>query len=283
MINDFARVSQKDFLYAGAKDRIASGTVFLSQTATSPLPVLVICHGFKAFKDWGFFPYLAKYFADQGFYVVTFNLSHNGCDEAGREEADLSAFKENCFSFEEIDLRNIVSDLREKKLPRASLADYTNIHLLGHSRGGSAIIRCADIEEVRSLIFLASICRYPQVSAEEEKTWRAEGVLWIENQRTKTKLPLGTQLLEEMIQDRDLMEMRAKKLSKSICLIHGSHDLTVPATAASELASWALNSELHLLEGAGHTFEMKHPCREITPAFESVLALSRAFLERSSQ
>ena len=281
-MNLFPRVTEKTFLYAGANGRIASGSVFLSDEHMSPRPVLFVCHGFKAFKDWGFFPYLGKFFADAGYYVVTFNLSHNGCDESGREEADLSAFKENRFSFEEADLRNIRLELQQKKLPKATLADETNIHLLGHSRGGSTIIRCADMSGVRSLVLLASISRYPQVSGAEETAWRRDGEYWIENQRTKTRLPLGVGLLDEMIQDRDLLEIRAKEITLPVCIVHGSHDLTVPASAGAELSTWAKNSELHLLEGAGHTFEIKHPCRELSPAFENLLRIVSSFLNTHS-
>lgn len=277
-MNHFPHVTEKHFLYAGANGRIASGTVYLSEEHSSPQPVLFVCHGFKAFKDWGFFPYLGKFFASKGFYVVSFNFSHNGCDEKGREEADLLAFKENRFSFEETDLRCLCLELGEKKLPKASFADESNLHLLGHSRGGSTVIRCADMSGVRSLVLLASISRYPQVNEAEEQTWRKEGEFWIENQRTKTRLPLGVGLLEEMIHDRDLLETTLKQISLPVCIIHGSHDLTVPASAAAELSSWAEHSELHILEGAGHTFEMKHPCLELSPAFENLLQIVTSFL-----
>ncbi len=41
-------------------------------------PAVVICHGFKGFMDWGFFPYLAELLADRGFVAIRFNLSGSG-------------------------------------------------------------------------------------------------------------------------------------------------------------------------------------------------------------
>ncbi|MCK5087881.1 MAG: alpha/beta hydrolase, partial [Melioribacteraceae bacterium] len=42
---------------------------------------LIYIHGFKGFKDWGFVPYIGEYFANKGFFVITFNFSHNGIGE----------------------------------------------------------------------------------------------------------------------------------------------------------------------------------------------------------
>ena len=39
---------------------------------------LILVHGFKGFKDWGFFPFTAEHFAKCGYFVITFNFSHNG-------------------------------------------------------------------------------------------------------------------------------------------------------------------------------------------------------------
>src|SRR3989449_11334576 len=38
-------------------------------------PVVVVCHGLKGFKDWGFFPYVAERLARSGFAGVSFNFS----------------------------------------------------------------------------------------------------------------------------------------------------------------------------------------------------------------
>lgn len=35
-------------------------------------PTVVICHGFKGFMEWGFFPYLATLLAERGFVAVRF-------------------------------------------------------------------------------------------------------------------------------------------------------------------------------------------------------------------
>src|SRR5262245_29396147 len=41
-------------------------------------PAVVVCHGFKGFMEWGFFPYVASLLAERGFAAVRFNLSGAG-------------------------------------------------------------------------------------------------------------------------------------------------------------------------------------------------------------
>ena len=40
--------------------------------------VVVFCHGFKGFKDWGPFNKIATHFAGQDIVFVKFNFSYNG-------------------------------------------------------------------------------------------------------------------------------------------------------------------------------------------------------------
>ena len=42
------------------------------------LPIIIFCHGFKGFKDWGTFNLMAETFARNNFIFVKFNFSYNG-------------------------------------------------------------------------------------------------------------------------------------------------------------------------------------------------------------
>ncbi|MEK3910933.1 hypothetical protein [Paenibacillus sp. FSL H7-0331] len=41
------------------------------------LPILIISHGFKGFKDWGFFPYVASYHSERPTRLMSLVLSAN--------------------------------------------------------------------------------------------------------------------------------------------------------------------------------------------------------------
>src|SRR6202022_3075119 len=51
-------------------------------------PVLICVHGFKGFKNWGFWPETARRLSDAGYCVVRFNFAHSGVGE------DLQSFGE---------------------------------------------------------------------------------------------------------------------------------------------------------------------------------------------
>ena len=65
--------------------------------------VVVFCHGFKGFKDWGHFNKVSEMFANAGFVFVKFNFSHNGTSpESPSDFVDLEAFGNNNFSIENL-------------------------------------------------------------------------------------------------------------------------------------------------------------------------------------
>jgi uncharacterized protein len=73
---------------------------------------IIFVHGFKGFKDWGFIPYLADYFAKKGFFTITFNFSHNGVKGNSSEFTELEKFSKNTFSREVRELKEIISAFR---------------------------------------------------------------------------------------------------------------------------------------------------------------------------
>ncbi len=63
-----------------------------------PKQVVVFCHGFKGFKDWGPFNKIAAHFAQQEIIFVKFNFSHNGTTvDDPLNFGDLKAFGNNNF------------------------------------------------------------------------------------------------------------------------------------------------------------------------------------------
>ena len=272
-------VNQYEFRYSGARNRMSAGTVHLAESA-GKRPVVILCHGFKGFKDWGFVPELAEAFARSGYYALRFNFTHNGCSVEGAEEADLDAFRENRLSFETTDLSLLMEQLVLGELPHSERADTDSMFLVGHSRGGAAVIQCGDEEGVRGIALLASISRYPSVSEDEAKAWQSAGVNYVKNFRTGTELPLGTGLLAELTEKGEVLERAVKSLRIPICIVHGDADSTVSVDAARQLSALASNSELHLLPGGDHTFGAKHPFAGWTSHLERVRDILLIFFER---
>jgi len=53
-------------------------TDFLYNETKQNQPVVIFCHGYKGFKDWGAWHIMLKTISEQGYFVVAFNFSHNG-------------------------------------------------------------------------------------------------------------------------------------------------------------------------------------------------------------
>ncbi|MFH2056868.1 MAG: alpha/beta fold hydrolase [bacterium] len=243
-------------------------------------PVLVFTHGFKGFKDWGFVPPLGEYFSAQGFFVVTFNFSHNGVGTNPTEFDRLDLFERNTFSREVSELTQVVQAVRGGQLGRARQAP---LGVIGHSRGGAiALLTAAMLAEIGAVATWSAVSHLDRYSASQVVLWREQGYLEAVNQRTKQVMRLGLDLLEDIEQHGDgslSVEKAVRSLAKPLLVIHGHIDDGVPVREAEELYSWAdqISSELLVIPEAGHTFGVVHPWAGSTPAFDLVLDRTASF------
>ena len=226
------------------------------------LPLIIFVHGYKGYKDWGAWELMGEKFANAGFYFVKFNFSHNGTTiENPNEFADLEAFGENNYSKELDDLEIIINHFKSQKE-----VDSTKIFLIGHSRGGGiSIIKTSENQSVSKLITLASVStldRFPQDEAFE--SWKNDGVYFVENARTKQKLPHYFQFFEDYKNNEERLDVEnaSKKIDIPTLIIHGSSDESVGMDHSKKLHEWIGNSELKIIENANHTFGAKEPWEE---------------------
>lgn len=226
------------------------------------LPLIIFVHGYKGYKDWGAWELMAEKFANAGFYFVKFNFSHNGTTiENPNDFADLEAFGENNYSKELDDLEIIINHFKSQKE-----VDSSKIFLIGHSRGGGiSIIKTSENQSISKLITLASVStldRFPKNEAFE--SWKNDGVYFVENARTKQKLPHYFQFFEDYKnkEERLDVEKASKKIDIPTLIIHGSSDESVGMAHSKKLHEWIGNSELKIIENANHTFGAKEPWEE---------------------
>ncbi|MCG7408547.1 alpha/beta hydrolase [Paenibacillus sp. ACRRX] len=96
--------------------RIIRGDVFVPHLSLGDAPqsgVLIICHGFKGFKDWGFFPHTAAQLAEKtGLMTVCFNFSHNGIGSDLLTFSEPEKFAINTYTYEQEDLTALLALIR---------------------------------------------------------------------------------------------------------------------------------------------------------------------------
>lgn len=231
-----------------------------------PKTAVVLCHGFKGFKDWGFFPALARALARRGHGVLSFNYSRGGIgpDEESFSELELFAEQTHSRNLEEIRLvlDAVTGGTLFPRRPRA-------IGLFGHSRGGGeAVLAAAEDPRVTALATWAAIATMERWNEEQVARWEGGERVYVENARTGQRMPLSPGYWEDLRENRTRLDIvrAAGRLSVPWLIVHGTEDETVPPTDARRLFDAAGGeAELLLVEGAGHTFGAVHPFAGPTP------------------
>ncbi|MBK6536693.1 MAG: alpha/beta hydrolase [Ignavibacteria bacterium] len=256
------------------------------ESGTEKLPLVILCHGFKGFKDWGCFPYMMERIAEEGNFAVSFNFSYNGTGENDFDQSDftrLDLFAENTFSRELDDLGSIIDHLFENK--DKYNYDKGNITLTGHSRGGGiAILKTAEDKRISKLVVLSSVCNFDRYSDTLKKKWKEVGYFEVINSRTNQMMRLNYTLIEDLIKNKDRLDIQKaiSEITVPVMIIHGAQDITVDYSNAEDLYSRSdkEKTKLFLIENTGHTFGAVQPFEGTTKALEEVLTLIEDFLSK---
>jgi len=227
-------------------------------------PIVIFCHGYKGFKDWGAWNIMAETFAKAGFYFIKFNFSYNGGTvEQPIDFPDLIAFGNNNYTKELDDLETVINWV-SKNPTLTTDANTDNITLLGHSRGGGIVsIKAEEDSRINNIISLAGVsdfkARFP--SGQLLKQWKEQGVMFVENGRTKQQMPHYFQYFEdfESNEKRLTIKRAVSNLKIPHLIIHGNDDTSVSVEEAKALQKWNHNSILKIIKGANHVFGTSHP------------------------
>jgi pimeloyl-ACP methyl ester carboxylesterase len=239
---------------------------------------IVICHGFKGFKDWGSFPYVAERLAElTGYPVIQFNFSGNGVGADLLNFTELDKFEANTFTKELTDLKLVLDAFETGQLP--GVGPRQRFGILGHSRGGiSTIVTGVEDERVGAIITWNAVGYLDRWSEEKKAEWRREGRIGILNARTGQMMPLGIGLLEDYEKNTDRFDLQAavSRMPAPYLIVHGSADESVPMADAELLAAAAPKETARfvVVEGGGHTFGGAHPFKGTTEHMEQVINLT---------
>lgn len=229
-------------------------------------PVILLGHGFRAHRLWSFWPEVARRFAEQGYYAVSFDFSRIAAEE-DRLDAKTAA-EAATFGRELADWEALVSRLRSEGLGLDDEADSERIVVLGHSRAaGSGVLFAARRPEARAFIAWNGGASAPLAPV----------------------IPEGTApSLREQAIIADL-ERNANRYD-----VYGAYDeLPIPALvvqggadherllqAVSELQEAYPDHSVVWIPGADHAFGAKHPYEGFTKYLEEAFENSIRFLRR---
>jgi uncharacterized protein len=258
---------------------------FPVQSSAKDLPLLIFCHGFKGFKDWGGFPYMMNKISGSGISAVSFNFSLNGVSIKNPSEfTRLDLFAQNTFSQELEDLGFIIEHFYNNS--KEFNINKNKIAVAGHSRGGGiAILKANEDKRIKCLITLASVSDFNRYSEEHKKRWRKRGYFEVINTRPNQLMRINSTLLDDLEKNISRLDIPAaiKYLRIPILIIHGKEDLSVKFEEGEILYknSNKATTEFFPVKNTGHTFGIVHPFKGSTKAFESVIEKMIMFLKKN--
>jgi dienelactone hydrolase len=250
--------------------------------AASSNGTVIVCHGFKGFAHWAFFPYIARRLAQNGLTAITFDFSGSGIGRDRESFTETEAFAANTLSRDLDDIDNLVDYAKRKQLITGKFG------LFGHSRGGGiAILSAAAADsDVGSLVTWAAISYPNRWSKGDVVTWRRKGSAEVTNSRTGQVMRLDTDLLEDVEmhgQTKLNIQAAAAKIKVPWLIVHGTADETVPSSEAERLHALSPRvSTLRLIKGANHGFDAKHPLTDVPPVLEKVVLETVRFFVRNA-
>lgn len=225
------------------------------------MPVVLFCHGFKGFKDWGPWDLVAKEFAEAGFCFMKFNFSYNGIGLKNPTEFTLlHEFAENTISKELLDIESILEFI----LKSEELEDRINpneINLIGHSRGAAtAFISAAVSKKFHKIAGWAGVYDLKKwCSKLDVDQWKEDGFLSFVNSRTNQEMKVNYDFAKEVLENRYVPSIYLPKIEIPMLLLHGEKDEVVPCLESELVYNNILHAIYIPLEGANHTFGTKHP------------------------
>ena len=242
---------------------------FFYNSSNNKMPVIIFCHGYKGYKDWGAWDLVAKEFANNNFFFLKFNFSHNGGTvENPIDFPDLNAFGNNNFTHELNDIERVLSFMSENTEFSKNI-DLTNIFLIGHSRGGGlCAIKASENKQIKGLITWAGVSNFKirfNEGSQEFKEWKDKGVKYVENKRTKQQMPHFFQFYLDFKENEKRFNIQSAVQSLKIpfLVIHGDNDKSVLQNEGRDLHSWNKNSKFFSVKNGTHTFSSMHPWQEL--------------------
>ena len=235
--------------------------------------LVVIVHGFKGFKDWGFFPWLAETLCRDRFAVCRFNMSRNGIGEEPESFDRLDLFAEDTYSGQIADLRKVVRFCQER-------VDAPTF-LVGHSRGGGiALLSAGGIANLCGIVTWSSIARTDRWDDTTKAMWRRAGYVEVENTRTKQIMRMSPRMLDDIEANRERLDILkcATQLEQPVLVIHGGRDESVPIAESLEIESYARDASRVVIANASHSYNAIHPLVHVPFELSLAAAVTSRFI-----
>ena len=249
----------------------------------SSCPILLIIHGFRGSKNWGFFPTIAEEFAQNGSIVLTWNMSLNGYSKNSQYIDQPDNFARNTITQEMVDTQSIIdSILQDDRIISGDIRSHWNgdIHVLGHSRGGGiGILISAKNPSIKKLALWNTISRFGRFTERQKKLWSETGTFPIDETEDGKVIAMNYTYISDLeLHGDEYSPLRSiAEVSADILIVHAEQDMTVPIREAHALQEKSHSAHMHSIPQAGHIFGCTHPFTEMTSSLRDAIDTTTAF------
>jgi len=262
---------------------VISGDLYYSDTISGKNPLVIVSHGFKGFKDWGFLPYLSKCLAQKNCIVICINFSLNGKPDENLIITKPEDFARNTVTREKTDIKKVIESFISFKEPLFDkVIDYWNgkTFLFGHSLGaGVSLLTAMHNPMIYRVALWSSIAKFDRYTERQKKEWKKTGYMEFVNQRTNQPLKMNVSYLEDIEVNAYDLPSQIPDVNFPLLLIHGKQDVTVPLKEAQMLIDTNKYHQIkyHFIENTGHTFGIEQPFTKPTVALEEAISKTLKF------
>lgn len=239
----------------------------------SPRLAVILAHGFKGYKDYGFIPVLSRALAASlPVAVHRFNFSHSGMTNDTATFARPDLFERDTWNKQVADLDAMICCVASGKAPATQAG--TPFALVGHSRGGVSCLLSAgrrardnSAPAPSAVVTLAAPDRCCSMSEDAKTSLRGIGFIESPSSRTGQSLRVGRVWLDEQDQDPGGHDLEAlcALITCPVLAVHGEQDPTVPPTCAASIVRSCRLGDSVLIPGADHVFNTPNPADLAAP------------------
>ena len=249
------------------------------------MPLIIVSHGFRGWKEWGFFPFVCEQFAIKGAIVICHNFSLNGNPDSSGFFTNTENFANNTVRREVQDLDTLINDIRFGMIKEfENIRNLWNeeIFLAGHSMGGGISLIVGNMHYVVKKVALwASIGKFNRFTKRQIEFWKQEGYFEFNNTVTNQMLRMNYCYIEDIITNSNEYDLPSiiENNHKPILIIHGEQDLTVPLKEIELLIKSDKNNMITFesVEKIGHSFGIEHPFKENNRFLAKLIKISSDF------
>ncbi|MBG83049.1 MAG: hypothetical protein CMJ40_00715 [Phycisphaerae bacterium] len=244
----------------------------------SPRGVVLLAHGFRGYKDYGFIPLLAQRLADERYLAHRFNFSHSGMGH-GHGKFDEDEFRSDTWNAQVDDLLAVVGAVGSGAIQGGGQP----LIMFGHSRGGVASLLAAgrhadspELSGLKGIITAASPADACRLDDAARDSFLRNGYMDVPSSRTGQALRVDAAWLREQQADPEGHDVvtQAGRVRVPVAIIHGLDDSTVSSEDAIFLAEAVGDrAVMRLIDGGNHVFNMPNPADATTvcsPQFEQL-------------